>query len=442
MSQRIHAWAAYLTLCYAAFIVYVALYPFQFNLTWVNLQARWHQVDWVPFFTTGGFAPRADLVLNILLFIPLGASIALWTSLQGSDRFVRHLVLATLTGLGLSILVESVQVLTVNRFPSVNDLITNTLGSGLGFFLFNLVKAALPSPAHRWIRRQLPRPEFRFLVVLGLVILVFQFYPYHFSLRWSLVARRLGVFFSLQPVVYHLANGFIFLYLLVGSVFASYLLRIASTNWESRRLHRLQLSLLMLAFAGFAFLEICQLFIPARQPVFVDLIAFAAGLTVTAMAAPRVVHPGQILLYDREALARYRNLLVERHWLRFLFGLYLLLVCLQVVVWFLSTGQQSRVQLAALLAVSPKMPPLQVVGLFMPLGFAAGLWVNHVARRGPVLLARWPIISFSSGIFIFALGLLIFNLDWFTMPLTGVLAGLFLQSLHHAIFFVEQDEAD
>ena len=340
----------------------------------------------------------------------------------------------------LSLVVESVQVLTVNRFPSVSDLMTNTLGSALGFLGFKLALWSLPQGARRWVKRQLPSPEFRFLVVLALVVLVFHLYPYRFYLNLQAAGRKLSLFFSAGGVFRQLSNGFLFLYLLEGAVLSSYIQRIVPAEQYNGRYSRFPLALLLVPFIGFIVLEAFQLLIPERHPVFVDLIAFAAGLMVSALVAPRVIRPHQELLYNQEVLTRYRNLLVEQHWLRFLFGMYLLLVCLQLAVWFLSNEQQTRVQLAALLAVSPSMPPLQVVGLFMPLGFAAGFWIHHEVRRGPVLLARWPIISFSSGIFVFALVLLIFNLRWFTMPFTGVLAGLFLQSLHHAIFYVEEDE--
>lgn len=69
----------------------------------------------------------ADAVLNILLFMPLGAALA------AGRRPVRRLVLLTA---GLAGAIELTQALIPGRDPSPVDLVTNTLGAALGAVLW------------------------------------------------------------------------------------------------------------------------------------------------------------------------------------------------------------------------------------------------------------------------------------------------------------------
>ena len=84
-----------------------------------------------------------DVVLNLLLFLPLGLGLRLAT---GS---VRSAVLAAAAG---SFLVELLQLTLVpGRDASLSDLVTNTTGAWLGAFLAGrLALLIAPSPRHAW----------------------------------------------------------------------------------------------------------------------------------------------------------------------------------------------------------------------------------------------------------------------------------------------------
>ncbi|MHB1225417.1 MAG: VanZ family protein, partial [Gemmatimonadaceae bacterium] len=74
-----------------------------------------------------GSAGTADVIRNLLLFLPLGVAGALlgW-------RWPRALA----AGFALSLTVESLQLLVVpGRDPSLSDLLTNTVGTAVGFAL-------------------------------------------------------------------------------------------------------------------------------------------------------------------------------------------------------------------------------------------------------------------------------------------------------------------
>ena len=68
-------------------------------------------------------------ILNILLFVPLGFLLpVIWARYRTARRTL-------LAGFGLSLAVEFLQIFTF-RLTDVNDLIMNTLGTGLGYLLF------------------------------------------------------------------------------------------------------------------------------------------------------------------------------------------------------------------------------------------------------------------------------------------------------------------
>ena len=80
----------------------------------------------VPF--AGMLADLKNCFLNVLLFIPLGFFLRLFW-----NQF-RNLKSTALFGFGLSLLIELLQMLTF-RATDVNDLITNTAGTLLGYLL-------------------------------------------------------------------------------------------------------------------------------------------------------------------------------------------------------------------------------------------------------------------------------------------------------------------
>ena len=80
----------------------------------------------IPFY--GILLDLKNSLLNIALFVPLGCFLpVLWA------RF-RKLASVVFFGLGLSVMIEALQMLTY-RATDVNDLITNVMGTAVGFLL-------------------------------------------------------------------------------------------------------------------------------------------------------------------------------------------------------------------------------------------------------------------------------------------------------------------
>jgi glycopeptide antibiotics resistance protein len=80
-----------------------------------------------------------DIALNILAFVPLGTLIAL--NRQHSRNLIMTLALALGVSFGLSLGIELLQSFLPRRWSTFTDVLTNTLGSILGVFLFHAEKS-------------------------------------------------------------------------------------------------------------------------------------------------------------------------------------------------------------------------------------------------------------------------------------------------------------
>lgn len=91
--------------------------------------------NWIPF--VGMMNGLRDYMLNVLLFVPLGVFLPL---LWEAFRAVKNTVLF---GFGMSLTIELLQIFTY-RATDVNDLITNTVGTLLGYTLAKILLRFLP----------------------------------------------------------------------------------------------------------------------------------------------------------------------------------------------------------------------------------------------------------------------------------------------------------
>ena len=86
-----------------------------------------------------------EVLANVALFIPFGALVL--------TVFRTSVSSATLAGLALSALVETVQLFLPTRVPAVSDLIANTAGTFVGALLISAAASRLSS------RRSSPPPQ-------------------------------------------------------------------------------------------------------------------------------------------------------------------------------------------------------------------------------------------------------------------------------------------
>ena len=151
--------------CYLSVIYVLVGLP---NITYMRPEVN---LNLVPFI--GLIDDWKNSILNILLFIPLGAMLPiLWNSFRTQKNTL-------LFGFGTSLTIELLQILTF-RATDVNDLITNTLGTYLGFlFASHLCKKHQLSSADEAGQAG---------IVIAVVLLVMFFaYPFVSAALWDMI---------------------------------------------------------------------------------------------------------------------------------------------------------------------------------------------------------------------------------------------------------------
>ena len=111
-------------LAYAALIVYGSLYPFS---GWTTRGVKLFAFL-LP--ELAGHLSRADLVTNVLAYMPLGLMLARWWRKRGG--LLGAIAIPTLIGALLSFAMEFSQQFLPARVASLSDLVANTLGTVVG----------------------------------------------------------------------------------------------------------------------------------------------------------------------------------------------------------------------------------------------------------------------------------------------------------------------
>src|SRR5579884_1238917 len=138
-----------LALAYACLIVYVTLFPFQFNPHATHHPWRFLTDPWPS------PVNKRDVLANVLAYIPLGLLVR-WCLRKRTPG--AQILLATLAGTVLSFVMESVQMYDPPRTPQLIDILTNFAGTLIGAFLGTLLHyptgpvARLRAWRERWIQ--------------------------------------------------------------------------------------------------------------------------------------------------------------------------------------------------------------------------------------------------------------------------------------------------
>jgi len=126
-------------------IAYLTLFPFAFNFEVTRVSHKYP-------FLLGAMEKRStplDFFLNVLLFIPFGFGLCAWLRKRGSSRWALFF-LALGAGAGVSYVVELLQFYIPARDSGWEDVVSNTVGSVSGFFLFELCGAAALNELSKW----------------------------------------------------------------------------------------------------------------------------------------------------------------------------------------------------------------------------------------------------------------------------------------------------
>lgn len=118
------------------FIIYLTIFPESLLGTGITPGG----INFIPFHTIGDLLFHQsfrDFIINnignIILFVPFGCVLPFKFS------NINSLQKGCLIGMSLSIIIEFVQLFMPNRWTDVDDVILNTLGTGIGYCLFKLL---------------------------------------------------------------------------------------------------------------------------------------------------------------------------------------------------------------------------------------------------------------------------------------------------------------
>ncbi len=135
----------FINLFFIYFLILVNLTIFKFEELIINFDTRFY-INYIPFVETikrfrNDFADihisLYNVIGNILLFIPLGFCIPLFFNKKNKLSKV------ILYGFTASLTIEVLQLFTPYSITDIDDIIFNTLGTVIGFIIFNIIYTIL-----------------------------------------------------------------------------------------------------------------------------------------------------------------------------------------------------------------------------------------------------------------------------------------------------------
>lgn len=157
------------TVRYTVFAVYLSAVYYLVGLPTVQFATLEVNLNLIPF--VGMIEDLKNEILNIVLFIPLGTLLPLlW------EKY-RSMMNTLCFGLGMTIAVELLQIFTY-RATDINDVITNFLGTLIGYLIFKVLFKKAPN-GHRTSDIS--------LIFAVVCVVMFLVQPYIMSAIYSLI---------------------------------------------------------------------------------------------------------------------------------------------------------------------------------------------------------------------------------------------------------------
>ena len=178
----------YAALAYLAFVIYGSLVPLDFHaMPWTAALQRFADTPWLAM----GHIGRADWVANLVLYLPL-AFLMMWAlRLQSAAATLAAAVLTFLLCAGLAIAVEFTQLFFPPRTVSLNDILAESLGSGLGVAVWMVLGKRVAGWAARLREGGSTALTAAFIFYL-IAYLAVSFFPYDFVVSAHELGARLA----------------------------------------------------------------------------------------------------------------------------------------------------------------------------------------------------------------------------------------------------------
>ena len=256
----------------AAFIVYGTTIPFNFVHDSRLVAEHVARITLNPLIAadTGQRVSIPDFIGNVLLFVPFGF-FGVWALSRPRSKWLRVAIVAAL-GLGLTVSVEALQLLTIDRTTSMSDVFANAVG-GLGgaiaaVLLATVVEGLLRTAAAAGVAEV---PSFFPMSVAAVLVLAGAFEPFDVTLDVGSVIPKLRGFLA-DPLQFRVPvdEGVSFLqHLLFTSTLVVWL--------EDVDVAQAALVAAVIGVGVAIGAEAGQLFIAARMPGVWDALVGAAG---------------------------------------------------------------------------------------------------------------------------------------------------------------------
>ena len=183
----------WLFLFYCLFILYGSFIPFRFSDDPEFVRSQFARFITPPYQQGVRRFSLPDVVSNILLFVPFGF---LWiggeTSRRVQSRFWRVAFAGGVLGFLFGLMIESGQMFSPGRIPSIMDALSNGLGSATGaaagYLLFRAFRGSFGLIFLRLLQQ---RPSLILLVLLLLAVVADAYYPFDITLDVSAVWHNL-----------------------------------------------------------------------------------------------------------------------------------------------------------------------------------------------------------------------------------------------------------
>lgn len=139
--------------------------------------------QWIPLIdiVNEPVAYLKNTVLNIILFMPMGFLLPMvW-------KEYRSFKVTLFSGLAVSLLIEILQIFTF-RLTDIDDLITNTLGTAAGYYLWKMAARRMVKKPSEGSEANKMSGKYEPIIILGIMFLIHFFLkPLVLNVVWDLV---------------------------------------------------------------------------------------------------------------------------------------------------------------------------------------------------------------------------------------------------------------
>ena len=313
-----------LGILFAAFTAYGSLSPFDFRaipltVAWAAFQARMS--------TLPDHVSRTDVLANVLLFTPLGFTWAAAALLHRTRSSWLAVLSIVVTSIGLSTILEFLQLFTLDRITSNVDIAAQTIGFAAGM----LVWVAAGQRFHNWLsdtaNAQADDRLWRVLVGAAAVWLFVNLMPFDFTLDLGELAERVrGGEITLVPFAASGLNSPQRVWDAIATVCGAAPLGVLGIVGLDAHRRRSLPRAIALGSAVVVLTEFAQVFLVSHAATATDALFGVLGVAVGAIVAARFVRPpavaeseplvdGTTRVWAIAALIAWFFVLCAYHWL-------------------------------------------------------------------------------------------------------------------------------